>query len=272
MFEQRIYRSVSGSAAGTLGLIFHATVRNIRKGHSAGGIGLVKNILQSILLIGFFYAFFTILGLRGAAIRGDFMLYLMSGVFLFMTHIMTVKSVAGAEGPTSAMMLHAPMNTIIAIASTALTSLYLQILSVSVILFVYHAAFTPITIHDPIGAIWCLILSWFSGVAVGMVFLAMKPWFPDVASMINMMYRRLSMIASGKMFVANTLPGFMLPLFNWHPLFHTIDQARGDVFVNYNPHYTTLTYPILLSLALVMIGLMGEFYARKHASLSWSAR
>jgi ABC-type polysaccharide/polyol phosphate export permease len=40
--------------------------------------------------------------------------------------------------------------------------------------------------------------------------------------------QRANMIASGKMFVANALPGFMLAMFGWNPLFHCIDQARGD--------------------------------------------
>lgn len=41
------------------------------------------------------------------------------------------------------------------------------------------------------------------------------------------------MIASGKMFVANTLPNFMLAMFDWNPLLYTIDQARGFAFINY---------------------------------------
>ena len=30
----------------------------------------------------------------------------------------------------------------------------------------------------------------------------------------------------------------MLTIFDWNPLFHTIDQARGFTFINYNPHYS----------------------------------
>ncbi|MGB7261148.1 MAG: ABC transporter permease, partial [Albidovulum sp.] len=53
--------------------------------------------------------------------------------------------------------------------------------------------------------------------------------------------------------------------------FHILDQARGFVFINYNPQKTSLEYPIYVTLALMMLGLMGEFYTRKHASLSWTA-
>jgi ABC-type polysaccharide/polyol phosphate export permease len=42
-----------------------------------------------------------------------------------------------------------------------------------------------------------------------------------------MVYQRANMIASGKMFIVNTRPPFMLTMFDWNPLFHCIDKARG---------------------------------------------
>jgi len=80
------------------------------------------------------------------------------------------------------------------------------------------------------------------------------------------------MIASGKMFVANTLPGLMLAMFDWNPLFHTIDQARGFAFINYNPHNSSIIYPINIGIALMALGLIGEYYTRKRASSSWGAK
>jgi ABC-type polysaccharide/polyol phosphate export permease len=85
-------------------------------------------------------------------------------------------------------------------------------------------------------------------------------------------YQRANMIASGKMFVVNMLPPSMYTMFAWNPLFHNIDQARGFVFINYFPHKTSLMYPIYFGICLVVLGLIGEFYTRRHASLSWSAR
>ena len=80
------------------------------------------------------------------------------------------------------------------------------------------------------------------------------------------------MIASGKMFVANTLPPSILVMFDWNPLFHTIDQARGYTFINYFPNNSSASYPFYVALACLMLGLMGEFYTRKHASVSWTAK
>lgn len=259
------------SALGLMELIYVSTVRHVRKSHRNAIVGLAMNMVQTVVFVAAFYLMFTVLGLRGSAIRGDFILYLLSGIFLFLTHTKAVGAIMGSEGPTSAMMKHAPMNTAIAIASAALSSLYLQVLSAALILFVVHVAWHPVVMDDPIGTIGMFLLAWFSGVAVGMVFLAMKPWFPEVAGILSTIYSRANMIASGKMFVANAMPSYILAFFDWNPLFHCIDQARGFAFINYNPHFSSISYPITVSVVLIMIGMMGEFYTRKHASISWSA-
>lgn len=259
------------NALALLELIFHATVRNIRKSHGNAIAGLLINIAQTILMVAVFYAMFEFFSLRRIAIRGDFLLYVMSGIFLYMTHSKTVGEVVRAEGPTSAMMKHAPMNTIVAIAAAALASLYLQLLSAALVLGIYHMAFAPLEVDNWAATLGIFLLSWFGGVAMGVVLLAAKPWAPDAAGLLTAIYQRGNMVASGKMFVANMMPSSMLVLFDWNPLFHCIDQARGALFLNYSPHYTSIAYPVQVALALLMIGLMGEFYTRRHASLSWGA-
>jgi len=271
MFQPKVNTTKAGSAVNLTELIYHATVRQLRKTHGNALIGLISNIFQSMLFVAVFYVMFSILGLRGSAVRGDFLLFMMSGIFLFMTHTKAMGAVVGAEGPTSAMMQHAPMNTVIAITAAALASLYIQVLSVVVMLTLYYTISTPFVIEQPVGAVAMFLVAWFSGVAVGMVFLAIKPWFPGLIGIISTIYQRANMIASGKMVLANTLPPKMLLMFSWNPLFHAIDQARGFTFINYNPHNSSLTYPIYVALALLMVGLMGEFYTRKQASLSWTA-
>jgi len=275
MFESRTPRTRIGSALNIAELIYHNSVRAVRKTHGNAFMAIFMNMLQTVIFVLAFYFMFLILGMRGAAVRGDFLVYIMTGVFLYMTHSKTMSAVVGSEGPASPMMQHAPMNTAISIISAMLSSLYIQVLSLFAIMFVYDVAFNPFVmqdIHDPIGCLAMLLLAWFSGAAIGMVFLAAKPWAPTPVSILSTVYQRANMIASGKMFVANTLPSYMLVMFDWNPLFHAIDQSRGYAFVNYNPRNSDWEYAFYLSIALIMIGLMGEFYTRKHASASWSAR
>lgn len=269
---ERQRTTMFGSAIALCELIYHNTVRSLRKTHANAFVGLLMSMLQSVIMVIAFVVMFSVLGLRGSAIRGDFLLYIMSGIFLFMTHIKAMGAVVGSEGPASPMMQHLPMTTAVAIASAALGALYNQVLGMLVILYIYHVAVTPVVIHDPVGAFMMFLLAWISGVGVGLVFLAIKPWSPSVANIGSQVYSRANMIASGKMFVANMLPPTMLAMFDWNPLFHAIDQARGFIFVNYFPNNSSIIYPIYVTLGLIMVGLMGEFYTRKHASLSWGAR
>lgn len=265
-------RTPVGIAINMAELVYHSIVRSVRKTHNNAFIAILMNILQAVILVLAFYVMFSILGLRGAAIRGDFLIYIMSGIFLYMTHIKALGAVVGSEGPASPMMQHAPMNTVISISSAALGALYIQVLSLILILFVYHVAFTPFEVLDPFAAFGMLLVAWFTGAAIGIVLLAIKPWFPTFVSLFSTIYQRANMIASGKMFLANTLPSFMLAMFDWNPLFHAIDQARGFVFINYNPRYSSWEYPLIVGGILLVIGLMAEFYTRRNASLSWSAK
>lgn len=257
--------------AGTLELIYHSVVRDIRKSHRNAVAGLLLNIAQTVIFVLAFYFMFTFMGVRGSAIRGDFLLYIMSGIFLFMVHTKAMSAVVKSDGPTSSMMQHAPLNTLVTITASAIGSLYIQLLSLFTVLFFYHVLFTPVVIDDPVGAMGMLLLAWLSGVGVGVIFVSIKPWFPEFVTVASSIYSRVNMIASGKMFVANTLPGHLLSLFDWNPLFHTIDQARGYVFLNYSPHFSSGSYPLYVALALIVVGFMAESYTRRHASISWGA-
>lgn len=271
MFRVETRQTRLQTALRTFDLIFHNTVRSVRQGHANALIGLLSNILQTLLFFAVFYVLFALLGMRGAAIRGDYTLYLLSGVFVFMANTKAMGAVSGSQGPASAMMLHTPMTTAVAIMSSALAALYTQVLSIGAILAGYHLAVTPVTIHDPVGYMAMVLLAWFSGACIGLVVLAARPWAPALVGFASLLYARLNMIFSGKMFVANAMNYTFLKFFDWNPLFHIIDQARGFMFINYYPHNSTISYPVYVSLALLMIGLMGEFYTRRHVSLSWTA-
>ncbi|MBV0892128.1 ABC transporter [Paracoccus sp. Z118] len=272
MFVQRRNRNMAEAAFTTLSLIYHQTVYNLRRTHSNAVIGLVMQVVQSLIMVAGFLVMFVVLGIRSAPLRGDFMIFIMTGIFLFMTHTKAIGSVSGAGSSVSQMMKHEPLSTAVMITAAGLAVLYQQILACLVILFFYHVLFTPVELENWVGVAAMFLLAWGSGCAIGLIFLAAKPWWPSGIGIISSFYQRINMIASGKMFVANVLPPMMLNLFDWNPLFHVIDQARGFAFINYTPHNSSITYPIYVTLGCLMVGLMIEFVTRNSESLSWSAR
>jgi ABC-type polysaccharide/polyol phosphate export permease len=206
------------------------------------------SLFQSVLFVAAFYLMFTVIGAR-TAIRGDFMLYLLSGIFMYLVHIQALQAGDGIgklDLPDDAARAdeHAGRDPVLG----DLDVLYVKTITLLVILFVLHTVIHPIEIYDWSGAMMMYLLAWGSGCAIGLILMALKPWAPDVVTIIQLVYVRANMIASGKMFVANTLPGFMLALFDWNPLFHIIDQIRGFVFVNYVPHYSNWQYPLYATL------------------------
>lgn len=253
-------------------LIFHMAVRAAGGGQANPLLGLLLNIVQTAIFIIALYVTMTLIGMRSSAFRGDFVLFLMSGVMSYMTYMKSMKAVYGAEGPLSPMMLHAPMNTIVSIGAAAIGALYTQILTTIVILSVYHAAFTPVTIEEPAFAAFMMIAAWIFGVATGLLLLAIRPWAPKFAPILMTIIVRINVFASGKMMVGNAMGFWLLALFDWNPLFHVIDQMRGAIFLNYVPRNSEVAYIFEISAALIVIGLMGEFFTRGRVSRSWLAR
>ncbi|AXC48716.1 ABC transporter [Paracoccus suum] len=263
-------RTMLDAATSTLSLIYTVTVHNLRATDRNPIIGLLMTAVRSVVMIAGFMSMYYLLGVRTSPVRGDFLVYVMSGVFLYQAHTMAVQAVAGAGGSSQAIMKHGPMTTAVVISAGALSSLYRTTFAALAILGIYYLV-KPFTLEDPVGAVWMMLLAWFSGAAIGMIFLAIKPWAPQIASIGTNVYSRVQMVASGKMFLANALPGFMIHYFDWNPLFHVIDQARGYAFINYTPHHSSVTYPVYFSLAVLMIGLMAEFVTRRAESVSWAA-
>ena len=112
MFQpRRKPQSGLGIALAMFELIYHSVVRSVRKTHNNAFMAIFMNLLQTIIFVLAFYFMFSIMGMRSTALRGDFMIYIMTGIFLYMTHTKTMGAVSGSEGPASPMMQHAPMNT-----------------------------------------------------------------------------------------------------------------------------------------------------------------
>lgn len=268
-------RHTRSGISGTLAFleqVYFGTVRSMRKSSGRNAVlGLIGSMAQTVVFVMAFYFMFQLMGVRTSPIKGDYMLYIISGIAMFMTHNTAVQSVSKAEGPTSGMMQHAPMNTMISVCLAALQSLYQQTITIGTILLIYHLAFNLVDIFNPIGLAGVFLLSWFTGVAIGVVFLALTPWHPPLVNILLMAYRRVNMLTSGKMFVADTLLSFMLAMFDWNPLFHCLDQARGIMFINYSPMHSNLSYPPKVPLVAMVLGLMCEFFTPKRASMSWGS-
>src|SRR5690606_38420878 len=110
-------------------------------------------IAQTLLFVSIFMLLYLLVGIRGSPIRGDFMLYLMSGIFLFMSHVRTVGAASSSHSPGGGLIKHPPLNPAVLIAASALSTLYGQSGGAIVLLGVYHITVNTISIYFFPGAL-----------------------------------------------------------------------------------------------------------------------
>ncbi len=270
--KTRVNKSMLGALMAFMELLFHSIVRDIRtsSGNAVLGMGLV--IMQSLLMLAIFFALFSVMGMKSSLIRGDFVVFLLTGIFLFLTHNKAVSAAMGAISPVGGMTLHAPISTPLSILSAILSGLYTQLVGFALILLVVHILRGGLEFYKPADLVFPFFMAWASGVAIGLVFGVLTPFAPKFVPMVAMLYRRANMITSGKILPVNYMSASMIAWFDWNPLFHTIDQARGAAFVNYFPRHTNMEYPVYLSISLLMFAVMVEFWLRKNMSSSWGKR
>jgi hypothetical protein len=97
MFETRRATSTWVLLFNLLEVTYHTSVRKVRMGHRNALVAIAMSVFQSILFLGAFYLMFSILGAQQMAIRGDFILYLLSGIFLYLVHIQALQKVMASE-------------------------------------------------------------------------------------------------------------------------------------------------------------------------------
>jgi ABC-type polysaccharide/polyol phosphate export permease len=248
-------------------LVFHSVVHEVRTQSGNATFGIMKEVTTMAIFLSMFYVFTVFLG-RSVAIRGSVMMFLLTGIVLFLAHIKAIGSVRSAATATSNIMMHAPMTVMLSILSKAFAGLYLQVVAVVIIVFFFWIFGIDLSVDNPAGLILPVFFTWASGIGVGMIFMAIAPMFPAAVKTILPLYQRAQMFTSGKFMPAAYMPGAMVGWFSWNPLFHTIDQARVATFINYNSNVTDMSYPIWFTLAALLFGLMTEFWARQTLSKS----
>ena len=270
--QARVNKSTIQAAFTFLDVTYHSIVRNIRSKSGNAALGILITMAQIMLLFAMFYFMMSILGMRGASIRGDFFVYLLSGIFLFFLHNDAIMATMSAGSVTSGMLQHGPMSTLLAMVSSTLAVLYINFLAACIIMFFVYMFRDGVLIENPLGLIAMGLLAWATGIGVGLLLKILKPFFPKFTAMFSRVYMRFNMISSGKFLVGNMIPGKLLVLFSWNPLFHCIDQARGEAFVNYYPRNSSVEYPVKFLLAAIVIGLMADYWHRRTVSASTGKR
>ncbi|MEO1491525.1 MAG: ABC transporter permease [Pseudomonadota bacterium] len=255
----------SVAVAAFMELVYALVVRELRSEHKNAALGILLNIGPMLVMGLVFYFIITMLGGGMAKIRGDHMTFILIGFAVFFGHIQTVTAVSGSVN--AGMLNHKRMSLFLMICVKSLSILYKNILSFGTLLAMNYLFRDVWHMDNPLLFITAFIWSWIGGVAVGVMILAAQRYF-SWGSMLKTVYVRIMFFTSGKLFVANTLPGFIRWTMDWNPLYHLLDQARSAAFLNYTAHTTTLGYPVMVICILVVFAALIENYVRVNFSAS----
>ncbi len=159
-----------GAQPGSAG--FHQQLmRHIHGGHKHVLVSVIYNVAQTVLLVGAFYLFATLFHMNSGMIRGDLLIFLITGVFIFNLHVKSVSSVIEVK----------PGGSFVA---ASLAGLYTQIYSLILVLGGYMLLGNPVQIHDISGVGAGVMLSWLSGIGVGLTFRGLKPHSKRLAGLV----------------------------------------------------------------------------------------
>ncbi len=246
-------------------LVYSLVVRDLRSEHKNAALGILISVAQPLMMGIIFFGFMTLIGGRGSQIRGDALTFVVIGFIVFFTHIRTVSAVSMALRQD--MMNHQRLSPFLMICVKAISSFYKNLFALVIMLVLNYLLRDIWEMNDPLLFVSAMFWCWISGIAAGTVFLAINRYL-SWGTILHTTYIRIMFFTSGKFFVANSLPGTLRPYFDWNPLFHFLDQGRSAVFLNYTARTTDMTYAILVTLAVLVIGFLAEHHVRRHFNMS----
>ncbi|MEL6997792.1 MAG: ABC transporter permease [Pseudomonadota bacterium] len=246
-------------------LVYSLVVRDLRTEHKNAAAGILISIGQPLVAGLVFYAFISLMGGSAGAVRGDNLTFVLIGFIIFFMHIRTVSAVSGSLRPD--MMNHARMTPFLMVCVKAISSAYKNILALIIMLILNFVLRDVWEMQDPLTFVIVVFFCWFSGVAMGIIFLAAIRYF-TWGGLIQTTYIRICFFTSGKFFVANTVPSGIRPFMDWNPVFHLLDIGRDAAFLNYTARTTDLSYAIYVSLAVFVVAMLVEAHVRRHYSAS----
>ncbi|MEM7744327.1 MAG: ABC transporter permease [Pseudomonadota bacterium] len=249
-----------------LTLVYALVVRDLRTEHKNAALGIILQIAQPLVAGLIFYFFIQLMGGKGGGqVRGDFMTFVLIGFIVFFMHIRTVAVVSNSLRED--MLYHKRLTPFLIVCVKALSSAYKMVLALLVLLLLNYLLRDVYEMEDPLHFMHVMFWCWLGGVAVGIVFMAANrylTWGP----LLQTAYVRVMFFTSGKFFVANSTPGYIRHLMDWNPLFHLLDQGRDAALVHYTARTTSMGYPIMVFLVILVIAMLIENYVRRTYSQS----
>lgn len=249
-------------------LIWALVVRNLREASGGAAIGFMRGVLMALAFCLIFYVAIKFFGLGGLTVRGDIMIFILIGVGFFFAMKFTMVAAMKAMQSSWKMAAHPHLSPILFVYADSIAVFYNWFLAIVLIYVGNGLATGSWELQEPVMFFPIFFLTWLTGMALGMV-VGFLVFYFSWAMLLKRVLFKLMFFTSGKFTNANVLPGDLLAIMKWNPLFHLIDQMRGAAFVNYNAHHTNMTYPTIFCFGLLLFGhLLYDYMLRRRNVMS----
>lgn len=220
--------------------------------HQGSSLGVVWLYLQPLVLILIYTLIFSrFMGARLGAVASPYAysLYLVPGLLIWTAFANTVNGMAGVYQAKSYVIRKIPVNLVVMPVYIPLVELVN--LGVGMFFFLIFCLFIG---HYP-GAIWWLLpLVCFStvllGYAIGLFLAPLSLFLPDLRPMTGIVLQLLFWLTP-IIYLVKILPGWVLPLIEFHPIYWGIRQAQDIVLYGRMAAPEQWAWQVLLSLILL---------------------
>lgn len=235
-------------ANSTFSKTYHYAVAMVRKESGSTSMGFIVALFESIFAFVMIMLLMLLVRTMGVAIRGEFGYYILSGMSMFMIHNKVVSAIIGKK-KTDPMLPILAISRGMMIVGTIIYELYMQFIIMIIFYVGCYIYYQKSPVHNWPGVAYCYLFMILWSVALGTLISSIMPINEPMISKLMIIYKRLSIITSGKMIPGNmiVMMGSLKALFLINPSFHLIDQLRSHVFTHYVPHVTNIVYPIQIS-------------------------
>lgn len=244
-----------------LRVLFALVVREMGTsfGRSAGGyFWAIAEPLGGITMLSLAFS----LALRKPPLGTSFMLFYASGYLPFTTYRRVSSEVSAAIRSNRGLLTYPVVTTLDAVLAKFLLSM-LTMFVVGVILFTAIVLFAGVPVNFDLGRILlAFFLAALIGLGVGSVNCVLFGFFPTWKNIWNILSRPM-MIVSGVLFLYESVPPAFEGVLWYNPLTHVIGLMRAGFFPAYVPLYVSVSYVLVVSLTLFLIGI---YLLRRHSS------
>jgi lipopolysaccharide transport system permease protein len=232
-----------------LQLILYKTRADLKMEAARGYMGMLWWVLEPVLYMGAFYVIFAVALERGGE---NFVPWLLTGLVVwkwFDTSIrMSLNAITAGKGLMSQVYLPKVFFPAVVILKNGVKFLVTLVLLLAFLLiYGYPLSWSWLAVVPLVG----LQLMLIGG--VGFTIAAMTPLWPDLKLLMNNVLM-LMFFLSGVFFDTSQLQGWLAWILSLNPMVHIIKAWRDVLLYGQWPDLPALSYVLLLSLALLILG------------------